>query len=210
MEKSQADAVTRRQVLSSAGFAGLAASVGAVTVHADEPSRQPGDKPWRSHKTADPKEIEKQYKSGKTGAPERWSSMKLEMNVGLAPQAFGSPRPDLNGLRVKLPNAPAIYLIDQGYRRWIPDPPTYDNLFRNWDGVVVDIDIIEIPEATPLSHGASLARAAGTAPVHLVSNGQKRWVTSPAVMDKYWFAWNKVVEVPASLIDSIPSGSPIS
>lgn len=132
----------------------------------------------------------------------------LELKIGITPALFSNPRPDLSGLRVKMPNHPEIYLIDpEGYRRWIPNPPTYNNLFRSWDGVVIDINIDEIAQSTPLSNGAILARAAGTAPVYLVSNGVKRWVTSPQVMDKYNFRWDRVYELPAVAINFIPTGA---
>jgi hypothetical protein len=205
--------VTRREILAATGAAGLAA-VAAVSVAAEAresaPAANDGVNPWGVHKTANAAEIEKQYMDGKTGHVDRFKPQGLRMTTGLHLTEFGSPRPDLNGLRVKLPNADPIYLILDGYRRWIPDPDTYNNLFRNWDGVIVDIDINDIPEGPPLSHGAILARALNTAPVYLVSNGLKRWVTSPAAMDKYWFAWEKVLNVPASLLDPLPPGAPLS
>ncbi len=122
---------------------------------------------------------------------------------------LGSPRPDLNGLRVKLPSAPEIYLIDRGYRRWIPNPATYNNLFRDWNGIVTDIDINEIPLASQISNGAILGRADGTAPVFLIDQGMKRWIVSPAIMDQYYFAWNQVYVLPPATVDSVPSGSNI-
>jgi hypothetical protein len=127
--------------------------------------------------------------------------------IGMAPMA-AIPRPDLSGLRVKLPNQAPIYLVSpEGYRQWIPNPPTYNNLFRDWNGVVIDIDITQIAETVPLSDGAILARADGTAPVYIVSNGVKRWITAPSVMDKYYFNWNTVVVVPHVLLDFIPTAA---
>lgn len=148
------------------------------------------------HKTADAAELEVAAKP-------------LTLAVGLDPAAAG-PRPDLNGLRLKSPAAPAIYLVLDGFRRWIPDPDTYNNLFRDWNGIVVDINIDSVPEASPLTSGAVLARPIGMAPVYLVSNSTKRWVTSPAAMDKYYFAWNRIVQVPHVLLDSIPEGPSIA
>jgi hypothetical protein len=148
-----------------------------------------------THKTADAAELEVAAKP-------------LTLGVGLAPAGAG-PRPDLNGLRLKSPAAPAIYLVLDGFRRWIPDPDTYNNLFRDWNGVIVDIDIDSVPEGSSLTSGAVLARPIGMAPVYLVSNSAKRWVTSPAAMDKYYFAWNRIIEVPHVLLDSIPEGPPI-
>jgi hypothetical protein len=116
-------------------------------------------------------------------------------------------RPDLAGLRVRSPNSAPIYLIDpEGYRRWIPNPATYDSLFRSWDGVVDDLGTNLIATRPALDDGAFLARAPGSAPVFLISNGQKRWIVFATGMDKYWFDWNKVRDVPASALDAIPTG----
>jgi hypothetical protein len=132
-------------------------------------------------------------------------------SMGVEPVAenWSAPRPDLNGLRVKLPNRHEIYLIDRGYRRWIPNPATYNNLFRDWNGVVIDIDIDEIPLGASITSGAVLARASGTAPIYLIDQGLKRWIASPAIMDKYYFAWGRVYTLPSATINAIPSGSNI-
>ena len=38
------------------------------------------------------------------------------------------PHPSLSGKRIQAPGGAAIYLVDpDGYRRWIPDPTTFDN-----------------------------------------------------------------------------------
>jgi hypothetical protein len=42
--------------------------------------------------------------------------------------------------------------------------------------------------------------------VYLVSNGQKRHVASPAVMDKFWFNWNTIQAVPQNILDALPTG----
>lgn len=124
--------------------------------------------------------------------------------------ALAVPRPDLNGVRLKGPANPAIYVVIDGYRRWIPNPATYNNLFRDWNGVLVVSNLPDIAEAEPLSSGAVLARPAGMAPVYLVSNGVKRWITAPSVMDKYYFDWSKVQSLPITVVNSIPTGSNIS
>jgi hypothetical protein len=118
-------------------------------------------------------------------------------------------RKDLDGLRVQLPGNPAIYLIDAGKKRHIPDPTTYNNLFRNWDGIVQDVAINTIDTGTPISHGAVLAQAYGDAAVYLVDGGVKRHIGSPATMDRYNFAWNKIQHVAPILISSIETGSQI-
>ncbi|MBL7259426.1 hypothetical protein [Paractinoplanes lichenicola] len=121
------------------------------------------------------------------------------------------PHTWLSGQRVQAPGGPAIYLVDpEGYRRWIPDPATYDNLFRNWDGVIQDPHLGLIPERDALTSGAFLAIAQPRPQVYLVSNGVKRWITSPAVMDKYNFSWEKIQKVSPLVLDAVPEGAPWS
>jgi hypothetical protein len=134
----------------------------------------------------------------------------MQLSIGLSATSFQAPRPDLNGLRVKLPGRPEIYLVDQGYRRWIPNPTTFNNLFRNWNGIVEEISITSIPQGQNISSGAILARAYGTAPVYLVDQGLKRWITSPAAMDRYNFAWGRIYELPAISLNAIPTGANIN
>lgn len=120
-------------------------------------------------------------------------------------------RPDLAGTRIQVPNQPAIWLIDDdGMRHWIPDPPTYNNLFRDWNGVVEDINATEIDEGPSITSGAILARGVNDPAVYLISNGHKRWVTSPAAMDKFYFSWDRVQQVPLILLNFISSGPNIS
>ncbi|GLW34508.1 hypothetical protein Areg01_74450 [Actinoplanes regularis] len=121
------------------------------------------------------------------------------------------PHPELSGKRLQVPGNAPIYLVDpEGYRRHIPDPTTYDNLFRNWDGVAPDLHLSLVSERTALSSGAFLARVPGQPRVYLVSNGLKRWIVSPATMDKYYFDWKKVREIPALALDAVPEGEPWS
>jgi len=118
-------------------------------------------------------------------------------------------RPDLNGRRMRHPNEPHVYLIDEGRRRWIPNPPTYNNLFRDWNGIILDWNIANIDRGSDIANGAVLARQEGMAPVYLVEF-QKRRIDSPAAMDRYYFNWNAVRQVPRLLLQYINSGPIIS
>lgn len=154
----------------------------------------------------------------KTADPNGWGQ-KTEpypLSIGVDPTALkGIPRPDLNGKRIQDPEdnphgAGAIYLIDEGMKRWIPNPGTYDNLFRDGSGVIVDSKLAkEIPEMTPLSDGAILAMPAYYQSIWLIDNHQKRHVTSPAVMDKYHFAGGRIYQIPPILLEYIPPGNSI-
>lgn len=135
-------------------------------------------------------------------------SLRAEFDLNF-PEAL-EDRPDLNGVRMKSPDNPMVYMVDQGKKRWIPNPSTYNNLFRDWTSIVVDIDVNEVPTGPQISDGAILARAGGTAPVYLVDQGMKRWIISPATMDKYDFDWGKIKVVEPIVLGALPSGPDIS
>ena len=119
-------------------------------------------------------------------------------------------RRDLDGLRVQLPGAPEIYLMIDGLKHWIPNPPTYNNLFRDWNNIVQDANINTIDTGPQISDGAVLAQANGHAEVYLIDQGHKRWITSPGTMDRYTFSWSSINHVAPILIASIPSGANIT
>jgi hypothetical protein len=117
------------------------------------------------------------------------------------------PQPQLAGSRIEAAGGPDIYLIDDdGTKRHIPDPTTYNNLFRDWTGIKT-VDPSTVTSGPDLTSGAYLAWAGVDGdPIYLVTNGQKRHIASPAVFDKFWFASNKVQTVPQSTLDALPNG----
>ncbi|WP_353853407.1 CHAT domain-containing protein [Accumulibacter sp.] len=118
-------------------------------------------------------------------------------------------RPSLNGFRVKSPGSTSIYLVDKGSKRHIPDPATYNNLFDSWSDVIEDPSIDDIDLGPPISPGASLMQAHGDTAVYFVEPTCRRWVTSPATMERYRFAWARIQTVSPDILGSIPEGSPI-
>lgn len=131
----------------------------------------------------------------------------VELATGFSPENLGNPRPDLAGARLMPLVGNAIYLVNpEGYLQWIPNPATYNNLFRDWNGVQ-RTDIAGIAVGSPLSDGALLAKGNLSGAVYIVSNGIKRWITSPDAFNKYYFNWNSIYVVPQILVDEIPAGN---
>jgi len=120
-----------------------------------------------------------------------------------------APRPELNGFRLKHPARPEVYLIDSGQKRWIPNPTTYTNLFKDWNGILIYPDIDTIDTGSSISNGASLIKGDQAPQVYLVDNGLKRWIINPDVFNKYYFDWNKVRVIPQVVIDYVPPGEDI-
>ncbi len=129
------------------------------------------------------------------------------VTVGAGPQP--APRPDLNGSLLTPPNGGPVYTVIWGFLHWIPDPTTFNNLFRSWNDIVKSTDLPSIPQFPPLTSGALLIQAAGQAPVYLLTNGLKNWITSPAAMDKYHFNWGRILVLPPVVVNAIPTGSHI-
>ena len=126
-----------------------------------------------------------------------------------------SLRTDLNGFRVKKTTKhPAIYLIDEGRKRWIPNPTVYDLLFRDWGGIILEIDIDKIPTGSAIPQDAILIRFGSKPAIYLLDGVQpnqvKRHITSPSVMDHYNFDWDQVVVLPTQIEGSFATGNPIN
>ncbi len=123
-------------------------------------------------------------------------------------------RPDLNGLRIRLPGHAAVYLIDQGKRRWIPNPTVYDDLFRTWEGILQDVDVKEINKGDKIPETAILVKTYDNPAVYLLDgvspNQVRRWVVNPATMDRYQFAWNRihVWNIPHSSLETMIKAGP--
>jgi hypothetical protein len=118
----------------------------------------------------------------------------------------------VKGARVQQAGTLEIYLIDDaGSKRGIPDPTTYNKLFRDWNGIQQVADVSGIPSGPDVTSGAYLAwDGVPGDPIYLVDNGQKCGVASPAVMDTFYFNYSQVRTVPRSTLDALPTGLPIN
>jgi hypothetical protein len=109
-------------------------------------------------------------------------------------------------MRVKLPNSHAVYVIERGKKRWIPNPRTYNNLFKNWNGIHVSLYVADIPTGRPIQNGALLFKSGAHPAVYITDHGKKRHIINPNVFNKYHFAWNKICKYPHVIVTSIPNG----
>ena len=122
--------------------------------------------------------------------------------IGVTP----APAPELNGLLLQLPGQPKVYLVLNGFRRWVPDPGTFNSLFVQGARVIQDIGIGAISEGDPLTSGAVLLKGNSAPNTYLVTNGVKMWIPSPDIFQTYQFNSGAVVTVPQIVADFIPSG----
>ena len=105
-----------------------------------------------------------------------------------------------------------IFVLDGGLLRWIPDPPTYNSLFANWNGILTyaeDHFVTSLHQGPQLPSGAYLAKAVAFPQVYLVENNVKRWIVSPDVMTAYDFGWNLIYQVPPGYLNGLASGAAV-
>lgn len=135
-------------------------------------------------------------------------STAVSKNAGTAPTGVTppGPMPQYNGTLRILPGTPEVYLVLNSVACWVPDETTLQNLFIANPTIVSDPNLGEIKQGPPLTSGAVLAQANGTAPVYLVSNGVKMWIPNMDIFSAYQFNQQNIQSVAPILIDCIPTG----
>ena len=59
-----------------------------------------------------------------------------------------------DGLRVTSHTSGAVYLVMWGQLHWIPDPATFNSVFKDWNGIVNSDYIVDnMPKALSLAPG---------------------------------------------------------
>src|SRR5271166_5778124 len=95
-------------------------------------------------------------------------------------------RPDLDGLRFRMPGDDTVWLIDQGQRRGIVNE-AYLAVFRNWNNIHLDIDVAGIDSGPDLDRNTILFRCHDDDRTFLLDRRTKRHVHSPPVMERFQF-----------------------
>lgn len=124
------------------------------------------------------------------------------------------PRPYLAGLRIIGPDG-KYYLIDpDGYRRYIVNADTYNELFKDWNGAIGDTGswINQIQQGDDIADGSYLASSQTGQPsgVYLVvgTDQEKHHIFDPDTMAKYYLNWDKVTKIQPETLIAIPTGLP--
>ncbi|XP_076335748.1 uncharacterized protein LOC143238958 [Tachypleus tridentatus] len=114
----------------------------------------------------------------------------------------------LDGTLMKHPSKPEVYQIIDGCRHWVPNPPTYNNLYKTWECIKTNVLVEHICNCDSLSNGAELIKGSGPA-VYLLSNGVKRHIANPDTFNAFCFDWNKIKTYSDIAINNISTGSVI-
>jgi hypothetical protein len=141
-----------------------------------------------------------------------WVSLancQVEISPASTPGPTCSLRPDLNGLRLRDPGSGAVFLVDQGCIKHIPDELTYTNLFGNNRNITNCVDVYKICEGPGIQSGAILAKDGSDSTVFLINGGKRRPICSADIFNKYGFDWNQIQTVQHIMLISIPIGDPV-
>jgi len=88
------------------------------------------------------------------------------------------PLSSQDGSLIKSADADPIYVMQQGQKRWIPDPETFHAYGFDWGRVQVGLaralDAIPTSSPLPSCRNGSLIRIAGTDPIYVMQQGQKK------------------------------------
>jgi|WetSurMetagenome_2_1015567.scaffolds.fasta_scaffold11243_6 hypothetical protein len=131
----------------------------------------------------------------------------FKVKMGIQPAKILETDTDYSGLLVtNKPDGKVFSIFPGNIFMYIPNAETFNNLFRDWNRIIgLNLSGSEI--IMNLSNGAVLASGNIDNKVYLISNNEKRWIQSSAIMDKYYFSWNNIYVIPQVIIDSIPNGN---
>ena len=116
--------------------------------------------------------------------------------------------PEYNGRRVKAPDSAAVYLVDAGKLRHIPNMQVYQRLFAGPEGIwVTDLRAFEVGQS--LGDNTMLLLDQDRQAVFLYDGIDKRHVPNPDIAAVYGFDFTKLRAVPGAVLSHIPTGAPL-
>lgn len=112
-------------------------------------------------------------------------------------------RPSENDI-VKEVSNPAIYVIYGGAKFHIPSPAVFSELGFDSSKIRVVPDGV-MARVSVVPRDGTVLRELSSAPVYVIQNGQKCWISTPIVLERFG-GWSVVKVVPYGGLDLIPMG----
>jgi len=131
---------------------------------------------------------------------------------------LGPPIPSRSdGALVQAQNEPAVFIIENGALRWIPDIETFNMLGLNTGmvQVVSKQELLSIPQGQPLSSKFNpriepqervMYQVPGDPAVYIVINKTLRWVLDPETIFAMGYNWGMVQSISAQDLNMFPKG----
>lgn len=109
-------------------------------------------------------------------------------------------------------SGPKIYVLENRIKRWIPSPEVFNYFKYQWGNINVISDTLlgYYPEGEKLDKyddypDGSLLKGSGPE-IYLIEKGERRWIASETVMEKYQFEWRNIVQADDKELDKIKKG----
>ena len=105
-----------------------------------------------------------------------------------------------------------VYWMENGQRRHIPDPETFNAMGLNWDAIqqISDGDLNDIPQSGSLPSRKNGALVRGSEnKVYWMENGQRRHIPNPETFNAMGLNWAAIQNVSDADLNMIPLGSPL-
>ena len=130
------------------------------------------------------------------------------------------PRRLANGALIRQRGNQAVYVIENGERRLIPNPETFNARGYSW-GAVKEIgpeEMGSVPEGRAIPSAlnstrrfadGALIRQRGTQAVYVIENGERRLIPNPETFNARGYTWGAVKEVSPEEMGSVPAGRAI-
>jgi len=150
-----------------------------------------------------------------------WDAIQtLTNSVLLAVPEFGAlygqpcPMPSPPNGALWKGSGPAVYFMNGGLKRHVPNLLTFNATALRWGNVdqVADSTLNLVPEGEPLLDvlaDGNLLKGSGPA-VFVMQGGARRHVTSPSVMDACGYRWDAISTVDDGALNLPPLGEPLS
>lgn len=120
---------------------------------------------------------------------------------------------NLDGKLIKS-QAPEIYIVQNGKKRWVPNIETFNYYAFNWADVIemTEKEIANYPKTEnlsicPFKNGALIQ---GDGPrVYLIEQGRIRWITSAEIFVKNNYKWSNIIKTTDNSISQLLQGQDI-
>jgi len=111
---------------------------------------------------------------------------------------------------------PEVYLLENGTRRWIPDPETFEYFRYKWANIkaVSDNLLADYPQGDDLGKyddypEGTLLKGSGPE-VYLIESDQRRWFPNPRIFEGNNFGWKYIYQIDDDKLNKIEQGDNIT
>jgi surface antigen len=143
-----------------------------------------------------------------------WSAVQVISDADLNDISLGLPLPSgQHGTLLRAIGTPGVYIMENGKRRLIPNPETFNAIGLNWNAIndIPSDDLNKFSEVEPLPSrkNGTLLRARGTAGVYLMESGKRRLIPNPETFNAMGLNGNAINDIAGGDLNNIPEGEPL-